>query len=414
MEKITCPNCSHKFDIEGVLAQDIKAQLNEELKSERQQLIEERKKSQEDLTRQMIEFESKKKRENEIFTERLNKAKEEQIEHIKKQVREDYNVQIQSQSKTLSEFQEKLRTYQQKEIQLLQTQRKMDEQLQNKELELQRRLTQEREQMQNQIKKTLSEELELKLKEKDTLLQQQNKLIEELKRKSEQGSMQLQGEVQELAIEDYLRNTFKYDKIEEVKKGSIGADTIQIVVDDMHRACGKIVYESKRTKAFSKDWIAKLKADQRKAQADIAVLVTQVLPKDMERFGQKDGIWICNYEDFKGLSFVLREIIIRAASAHAAQNNKGDKMELLYAFLTSQEFKLQISGIVDGFTTMKSDLDREKMAMRKIWKNREKQLEIIISNTIDMYGSIRGIAGAAVPAIDNLELDPISDMDQLT
>ena len=414
MEKIKCPNCSHKFDIEGVLAKDIRAQLNDELKSERKSLIDERKKIEEELNRQKIEFEAKKKRENQIFTERLNKAKQDQIELIKKQVREDYNVQLQSQSKTLSEFQEKLRGYQQKEIELLQTQRKMDEELQNKELELQRRLTKEREQIQSQLKKSLSEELELRLKEKDTLLQQQNKLIEELKRKSEQGSMQLQGEVQELAIEEYLRHTFKYDKIEEVKKGAIGADTIQIVVDETQRDCGKIVYESKRTKLFSKDWIPKLKSDQRKAQADIAVLVTQVFPKDMERFGQKDGIWICNYEDFKGLSFVLREIILRASAAHAAQNNKGDKMELLYTFLTSQEFRLQISGIVDGFTTMKSDLDKEKMAMRKIWKNREKQLEIIISNTIDMYGSIKGIAGAAVPNIDKLELDPLTDWDQLT
>ncbi len=414
MEKIKCPNCSHKFDIEGVLAKDIRAQLKDELKSERKSIIDERKKIEEELNQQKIEFEGKKKRENEIFTERLNKAKQDQIELIKKQVREDYNVQLQSQSKTLSEFQEKLRGYQQKEIELLQTQRRMDEQLQNKELELQRRLGKEREQIQSQLKKSLSEELELRLKEKDTLLQQQNKLIKELKRKSEQGSMQLQGEVQELAIEEYLRHTFKYDKIEEVKKGAIGADSIQIVVDEMQRDCGKIVYESKRTKLFSKDWIPKLKSDQRKAQADIAVLVTQVFPKDMERFGQKDGIWICNYEDFKGLSFVLREIILRASAAHAAQNNKGDKMELLYTFLTSQEFRLQISGIVDGFTTMKSDLDKEKMAMRKIWKNREKQLEIIISNTIDMYGSIKGIAGAAVPNIDKLELDLSTDLDQLT
>ena len=253
----------------------------------------------------------------------------------------------------------------------------------------------------------------MKLKEKDTILQQQNKLIEELKQKSVQGSMQLQGEAQELAIEDYLRQTFVYDSIEEVKKGSLGADTIQVVKDNMQRECGKIVYESKRTKTFSKEWIPKLKADQRKSQADLAVLVTQVMPKDMERFGQRDGVWICNFEEFKGLTFVLREIIIRTAAAQAVQNNKGDKMELLYGFLTSQEFKLQISGIVDGFTLMKSDLDREKMAMRKIWKSREKQLEVIISNTIDMYASIKGIAGSAIPVIDRLEMEDSEPLDRL-
>ncbi len=413
MEKITCPNCSHRFDIEGVIAKDIKAQLDQELQNERNKLIEDKKQAESELSKQKQEFESKKKRQNEIFTERLNKAKEEQIAQLRKQVQDDFNVQLENQNKSLQETQEKLKYSQQKELELLQTQRKMNEQLQNKELEMQRQLNQEREQIHSQVKKAMSEELELKLKEKDTRLQQQNKLIEELKRKSEQGSMQLQGEVQELAIEDYLRQAFIYDRIEEVKKGSLGADTVQVVIDDMRNECGKIVYESKRTKSFGKDWIAKLKSDQRRAQADIAVLVTQVMPKEMDRFGEKDGVWICNYDDFKGLSHVLREIVIRSAAAHESQSNKGDKMELLYAFLTSQEFKLQINGIVEGFQTMKSDLDREKMAMRKIWKSREKQLEIIISNTIDMYGSIKGIAGAAVPAIDNLELDQTPNLDTL-
>ena len=413
MEKITCPNCSHKFDIEGVIAKDIKAQLDQELQNERNKLIEDKKQVEAELRKQMQEFESKKERQNEIFAQRLNKAKEEQIAQLRKQVQDDFNVQLQNQNKSLQEAQEKLKLSQEKELEWLQTQRKMNEQLQNKELELQRRLNQEREQIQNQVKKVMSEELELKLKEKDTQLQQQNKLIEELKRKSEQGSMQLQGEVQELAIEDFLRQTFIYDRIEEVKKGSLGADTIQVVIDDMRNECGKIVYESKRTKAFSREWIAKLKSDQRKAKADIAVLVTQVMPKDMDRFGEKDGVWICSFDDFKGLSHVLREVVIRSAAAKESQSNKGDKMELLYSFLTSQEFKLQINGIVEGFQTMKSDLDREKMAMRKIWKSREKQLEIIISNTIDMYGSIKGIAGAAVPAIDNLELDQTPNLDSL-
>ncbi len=412
MEKITCPNCSHKFDIEGVIAKDIKSQLDAELKAERDKIQLEQENAYKELDLQKAEFESKRKKENEIFSDRLKKAKTEQAEEIKKQLREDFKVQIENQDKTLIEFQQKIRSFQQKEIELLQTQRKMDEQLHHKELELQRRLNEERELIQSKLKKSLSEELELKMKEKDTLLQQQNKLIEELKRKSEQGSMQLQGEAQELAIEEYLSKSFPYDKIEEIKKGVTGADTVQIVIDGMRNECGKIVYESKRTKAFSKDWIAKLKADQRKVQADIAVLVTQVLPKDMDRFGQREDIWICNYDDFKGLCHVLREILIRSASEKASQNNKGDKMELLYGFLTSQEFKLQITGIVDGFQTMKQDLDKEKMAMRRIWKSREKQLEQVISNTIDMYASVKGIAGSAVPAIDSLNLGGQLEIDQ--
>ena len=222
--------------------------------------------------------------------------------------------------------------------------------------------------------------------------------------------MQLQGEVQELAIEEWLKEKYPFDTIDEVKKGARGADCMQIVHTRESQNCGKIYYESKRTKDFQKSWIEKFKADMREKGADIGVLVTDVMPSDMQRMGLYEGIWICSFEEFKGLSAVLREQIIKIHHALISQENKTDKMSLLYSFLTSNEFKMQIEAIVEAFTTMQSDLDSEKRSMQRIWKQREKQIEKVLDNTINMYGSIRGIAGNAIGNIKALELGYSGDV----
>lgn len=216
--------------------------------------------------------------------------------------------------------------------------------------------------------------------------------------------MQTQGEVQELAIEEWLAEKFPLDSIEEVKKGARGADCLQVVNTRTRRNCGSIYYESKRTKTFQAGWIEKFKADIREKNANVGVLVTEVMPADMERVGMKDGIWICTYEEFKGLCSVLRESIIQISNALVTQENKGDKMSLLYDFLTSNEFRLQVEAIVEGFTQMRLDLESEQRSMRSIWKKREKQIDKVLLNTTDMYGSIKGIAGNAVQSVSLLEL----------
>jgi len=172
----------------------------------------------------------------------------------------------------------------------------------------------------------------------------------------------------------------------------------------MHFKCIVVEYESKRTKAFQQTWIEKFKADIREKNANIGVLVTEVLPPDMDRLGLKHGIWVCTFEEFKGLCAVLRESIVQISTAIVAQENKGDKMGLLYDFLTGNEFRLQIEAIVEGFTQMKSDLESEQRSMRGIWKKREKQIEKVLLNTTDMYGSIKGIAGSAIQSVPLLEL----------
>ena len=216
--------------------------------------------------------------------------------------------------------------------------------------------------------------------------------------------MQLQGEVQELAIEEYLEQHFPYDTIEEIKTGARGADCLQLVHSEQGVECGKIYYESKRTKDFQKSWIEKFKEDMRARGADIGVLVTEAMPKDMDRFGEKDGIWICTLADFKGLCYVLRASLLNVSQAMATKSNKGDKMSMLYDYMTGNEFRQQIEAIVEGFGALQTQIQKEKNAMASQWKEREKQLQKVLGSTIDMYGSVKGIAGSAVGTIKALEL----------
>lgn len=404
MEKITCPNCSQKFDIEGALAKDLDARYQKQIAEEKSQLLEQYKQKESALVAQQEAFELKKKHENELFQDRLKKAIEQQEGSIKQKLKEDFQQQLTSQQNELTEKTEKIKALQEKELELAKMERRMQEMEKDMEIKMQRKLFEEQTKLEESVAKRINEENELRVKEMAKKLEDQHKLIEEMKRKSEQGSMQLQGEIQELAIEEVLRNSFPHDIIQEIPKGARGADTIQVVMDDHIDDCGKIIYESKRTKTFSNDWIAKLKQDQRSLQADIAVIVTEVLPKDMSQFGVKNGVYICTFQEFKSLVFVLRQILLKSKEVRASQENKTDKMEMLYHFLTSEEFKLQISGIVEGFQGMKEDIDREKRSMQSMWKRREKQLELVISNTVNMHASIKGIAGKAIPSIAQLEL----------
>ncbi|MGZ4037358.1 MAG: DUF2130 domain-containing protein, partial [Bacteroidia bacterium] len=229
------------------------------------------------------------------------------------------------------------------------------------------------------------------------------------KRKAEQGSMQLQGEVQELALEELLRAAFPFDTIEEVGKGVKGADCIQLVRNNLGIECGKIIYESKRTKAFGGDWIDKLKADMRSKNADVAVLVTETMPKDLDFFGLKDGVWICTFSEVKALSHVLRDGIIKIAGAAKTQENKGEKMTMLYNYLTGNEFAEQWKAIREGFLSMRLSIQNEKTAMERLWKAREKQLEKVLLNAAHIRGSIDGIAG-----LESIDLNLLDEGNNLT
>lgn len=250
---------------------------------------------------------------------------------------------------------------------------------------------------------------DLKLKEKDEQLAQIKRKLEDTQRQVSQGSMQIQGEAQEHAIEDWLASQFKFDAIEEIGKGAFGADCIQTVNTRELQNCGKVCYESKNTKEWSNGWIPKLKQDMLKANADIGVLVTQAMPKEMDRMGFIEGIWVCSFEDFKGSSALLRNSLIELKRNSQFQENKTDKMSILYSYLSSNEFNMQMTAIVDGFTEMQRELEKQKKSSMASWKRQQKHIDSVLINTTEMYGSIKGIAGNAIGNVQALELDYIED-----
>lgn len=291
----------------------------------------------------------------------------------------------------------------QKELEFLKKEQELLSREKEIDLQLQRLLLEERSKLAEIIRKEEAEknslkdtEYQMRLKEMEEKLDAQKKLAEEMKRKAEQGSMQSQGEAQELVLEEMLRQAFPFDIISEVGKGVRGADCIQTVRNNFGQECGKIIFESKRTKDFGNDWIEKLKADMRSQGTDVAVIVTQALPKEIDRFGEKDGVWICSFSEVKAVVHLLRDGIIKIAGALKSQENRGDKMHLLYDYLTSREFAEQWQAIREGFMSMKLSIQKERDAMERMWKAREKQLEKVLLSAAHVRGSIEGISGTDV------------------
>ena len=406
--QIKCPNCSFEFNVQDILSN----QAEEELKKKYSALIaQERQKfdnEAQQLQKAKEDFEAKKKRENELFMERVAAGMKEEKKNLEEKLKKEIqHEQAEALAKLRADLDEKS-----KQVSELNKTKVEVEQLKREKLELKdaieaeaaKNLNKQIQEEKEKIRKSEEEKNELRIKELLKQLEDQKKLTEEMKRKQEQGSMQLQGEVMELAIEEWLAAQFPLDTIEEIKKGARGGDCIQIVNTYSRQNCGSIYYESKRTKEFQPGWIEKFKADIRIKGANIGVLVTDAMPANMDRMGLRDGIWICNFEEFKGLCAVLRESIIQLSAAVLSQENKGDKMHMLYDYLTSNTFHMQVEAIVEGFKSLREDLESEKRSMHNIWKKREKQIEKVQLNTIDMYASVRGIAGSAVQSVKALEL----------
>ncbi len=376
--EIKCPNCGHQFEPNESIREEIRKEAN--AKAE----------------------EWKKKKEKEFADEKV-KLQQQLEDTLRKSIATDFENRLKQAEQNNIENEEKLKTARQKEAEFL----RKEQELKNKEAEIdltvQKQLQKDREKLTEDIRKI--EEQKVAAKENDFLLKirelekqrdDQKKLADEMRRKNEQGSMQLQGEVQELALEEMLKTSFPFDIISEVGKGVRGADCIQTVRNNFGQECGKIIFESKRTNNFANDWIEKLKADMRSQGADVAVIVTQALPKDMERFGEKDGIWICSFAEAKPIVQMLRDGIIKIYGALKSQENRGDKMHLLYDYLTSREFAEQWQAIREGFMSMKLSIQKERDAMEKMWKAREKQLEKVLLNAAHVRGSIEGISGTDV------------------
>ena len=377
---IHCPKCNHAFEPGDSIREEVQNELRGQMKEwQKQKEIE---------TAALIDAEKKK-----MHAELEN--------NLKKNIASEYEAQLQQFQKNAADAEIKLNAARAKEVAFLQKEQDLKTKEAELEVTLQRQLIEERGKLQEQLAKEEAEKNNLKeqqfamrTKELEKQIEDQKKLVEEMRRKQEQGSMQLQGEVQELMLEELLQTTFPFDKIEEVGKGVRGADCIQTVRNQVGSESGKIIYESKRTKDFANDWIEKLKSDMRTLGADVAIIVTQTLPKDMDRFGEKDGVYICTFTEVRSVALLLRNALLKIAEAKKSQENKGDKMVMLYDYLTSSEFSEQWKAIREGFMSMKLSIQKERDMMEKLWKSREKQLEKVLLNAAHIKGSVEGIAGA--------------------
>lgn len=407
--RIVCPNCGQGIDVNDVLAHQVEARLKKELGD---QLAEEKQQfeaQRETLHQQQQALEQAKtrlKQDAEIaIAQGIKEREADLMDSVKQKILAEQSERVSAMNKELGEKTEQLKEYHRTKTELERVKREKeslrDEIIAESEQRLNRTIAEEK----LKIRKAADQSAQLTIAERDKIISDLSNQLKEAQRKAEQGSTQLQGEVQELAIEDWLREQFPLDTIEEIRKGAKGADCLQIVHSRQHQNCGTIYYESKRAKAFQSGWIEKFKHDIREKGADIGVLVTQTMPADMLQMGLRDGVWVCTFDEFRGLSMVLRDGAIRMSTAIASQENKGDKMGMLYDFLTGNEFRQQVEAIVEGFTQMQSDLESEKRSMSQIWKKREKQIEKVLLNTNHMYGSIKGIAGNAVQSVALLELD---------
>jgi len=408
--EIKCPNCAHVFPMEEAMAEDYKKELREKAAAYARQ-------KDEEYQRKLQVFESEKQQQLKAFDAKLaeekTKLKDSLEENLRKSISADFETKLQMLEGNAKDNAEKLKLAREKELEFLRREESLKVKEEEMELAFQRKMQEQRNELVEQIRKQEAEknsikdtEHQLRLKELEKQLDDQKKLAEEMKRKAEQGSMQLQGEVQELILEELLRTNYPFDLIEEVGKGVRGADCVQVVRNQFGQECGKIIYESKRTKDFGGDWIEKLKKDMRSMGIDVAVIVSQCYPKGMDCFGQRDGVWICSFEEVNAVAYVLREGILRLAGAVKSQENRGEKMHMLYDYLMGAEFSEQWKAIREGFMSMKLSIQRERDAMERLWKAREKQLEKVLLNATHIRGSIEGIAGS-----DSVQLSLTDDDD---
>lgn len=373
--KISCPCCGTTIDVNKLLKEKLLSELRVSLKSEENTFI------RNQITK--AELDAHKKME-ELMLENENNINE-------------INNELNQKSKEIKRLKDV-------EAEIIELRRKTRESEENAELNIQKRIHEALESESKRLVDQANQKSQFEIKTLKKQLADQINLTKEMQRKQEQGSVQLQGEAGELIIEEWLKDRFKLDDVTEIKKGENGADCLQTINTREKLNCGTIYYESKRTKTFQNSWIDKFKNDIREKGADVGVLVTKTMPSGSDKIRKINGVIVCGFNEFKVIAPVLRDSLLQLNSVQSTEVNKADKMALLYGFLTSNEFKLHVEGVVEGITQMQEEMIREKNTHKKLWKQREKQLEKVVDNTIGIYGAIKGIAGKSIPEIETLKL----------
>jgi hypothetical protein len=403
-EIIVCPHCEKEIPLTEVLTHQISDNLKKEMSRDirKQEDLLATRKEELRLKEQALKRSAS---DMDVQVQKLLEEKQTEISaKAKKQAEAETETQLRAMQEELEEKSKKLDESQKTELDLRKKTREIEDREKSLELELEKKLADAVDAEKQKAIQSFQEAQQLKDLAYEKKIADMSKAVDEAKRKAEQGSMQTQGEVLELSLEDALIQAFRFDEIDPVGKGIRGADVIQTVKDKTLRPCGKIIWESKNTKVWSQGWIQKLKDDQVVAKAEIAIIVTEAMPADMTNFDVIDNVWVTTKALAIPLAVALRDSLINLSYARNSAEGMSDKMQFLYQYIIGPEFRQKVEGIIDTFDGMKSQLDREKRAMTKLWKEREKQIERVLENTSGMYGDFKGVIGTALADIDTLEL----------
>lgn len=415
---ITCPNCKSEVKLTESLAAPL-------LESIRQQYEEKLSQKDVDIARREASLRAEQatlaKAQESVEEEVAKKLAEQRqaiVDEEAKKARRLLSADLEKQTKELAELQEvlsdrdtKLAEAQKAQADLIRKQRELDDAKREMDLTIEKKVQESLSAVRDKAKLEAEEALKLRVSEKEEQIAGMQRQIEELKRKAEQGSQQLQGEVLELELEALIRSTFPQDSVEPVPKGEHGGDVVQRVMGPAG-LCGTILWESKRTKNWSDGWLAKLRDDQRAAKADVALIVSQTLPKDVETFNLIDGVWVTGHRCAIPVAIALRHSLIELATARQAGEGQQSKMELVYQYLTGPRFRHRIHAIVEKFGDMHEDLQRERKTMTKLWAKREEQIRCVVESTAGMYGDLQGIAGKTLQEIEGLDMTLLPEVQE--
>jgi hypothetical protein len=407
---ITCPNCKTEIKLTESLASPLIESIRKEYERKIQQ-------SQLNISQRETELNSRQEalaKEKDSIEEQVRLKVHAERERISaeenRKARLLVSADLEQKDKEVAELQEvlkerdsKLAAAQQAQADLIRKKRELDDAKREMELTIEKRVQGSVANIRDQARKEAEDQLKLKVLEKEETISSMQRQIEELKRKAEQGSEQLQGEVQELDLESTLRTSFARDTIEPVPKGEHGGDVLHRVFGPMEQACGTILWESKRTKNWSDGWLSKVRDDQRSAKAEIAVMISKTLPRDIQTFDLRDGVWVAEPRYAVPIAMVLRQLLIELAAARQAKEGQQTKMEMLYNYLTGPRFRQRVQAIVEKFSDMQEDLDKERKAMTRLWAKREEQIRGVIEATAGMYGDLQGIAGKTLREVEGLD-----------
>ena len=437
-DSIKCPQCGTEIEVGEVLAKqvaaDVEARLRQEAEEQLKQAVASAQKQERDSVRLQIkdmesqlsekdkavqaaeakelallagqrELAARAKQLDQDVEKRLAVREQALTKQIQEQTSKAASKQLEALQQALQSKDAAMDEARTREVVLLKEKSVLEDKRKDMEVDYQRKLIEERQQLERQLIEKYASEADLKLKERDKQIEDLRKSLAEAKRKSEQGSMETQGEALELDLEANLNSHFPHDGIAPVPKGIRGADVIQTVHNESMVDCGSLIWETKNTKAWNRSWIDKLKDDQRSIGANLAVLVSTELPEGIKTFGQLDGVWVTSVAACIPLAMTLRQQLVQVTFARSASEGKSEKMEMVYEYLSGDAFRHKVEAIVETFVGMQEQLNKEKRAYARLWKEREKQIERIIENTAGMYGDVRGLIGSAVPEIQALTLE---------